>query len=89
MYFDVNKVIGGGRNCIWSSKSLDEVGSCPVTKAIWEERERKKDCESLARVQNCTTDVSKFKYHCVINELENGFYEVCAPVYIINGKFQI
>lgn len=87
MDFTVNKVIVCGRNCVWSSKSLEKVRSCPVTKEIWEERERKKNCESMAREQNCTTDASEFKYHCVINEFENGFVEVCAPVYNINGKF--
>lgn len=86
---DANKEIGGSRSCIWSTKSLKEVRSCPLTKEKWEEREREKDCKSLGRIQNCTTDASKFKYHCVINEFENGFVEVCSPVYNINGKFEI
>lgn len=34
--------------------------------------------------QNCTSP-ENIKYHCVINELENAFIEVCAPKYRING----
>lgn len=59
--------------------------SCPVTKERWDERAKIKNCTSLARVQNCTRS-SNFKYHCVINEFEDAFIEVCAPVYNINGK---
>lgn len=49
-----------------------------------EVRAKKKKCESIAHGQKCTTH-EKIKYHCVMNELENAFIEVCAPVYRIHG----
>lgn len=58
-------------------------------KEKWEERERGKDCELFGCIQNCIIDVLKFKYYCVINELEIGFVEVCVLVYNINGEFEI
>lgn len=52
-----------------------------------ENRAKHKDCESLAFIQNCT-DPKKFKYHCLINEFENAFIEVCAgSYYILLGRF--
>lgn len=45
---------------------------------------KKKNCELIAHEQNCTTP-EKIKYHCVMNELENAFIEVCAPEYRIHG----
>lgn len=41
-----------------------------------------KKCESVALIQNCS-NASKFQYHCLINEAENAFFEVCVPSYII------
>lgn len=76
-----------GRSCLWSQKTAVEVKSCPVTKEQWDERARIKNCQPLAHVQNCTKS-SNFKYHCVINEFEDAFIEVCAPVYNINGKIK-
>lgn len=40
-----------------------------------------KTCESVALIQNCS-NASKFQYHCLINEAENAFFEVCVPSYI-------
>lgn len=74
------------RNCIWSTQTVEKVKSCPVSISEWERRKEIKNCSLLAQKQNCT-DVSNFEYHCVINEYENAFIEVCAPVYIINGEF--
>lgn len=77
-------MMSDGRSCLWSTKTAMEVTSCPVTKEQWDERARIKNCTSLAHVQNCTKS-SNFKYHCVMNEFEDAFIEVCAPVYNING----
>lgn len=49
-----------------------------------DERAKMKNCEALAAIQNCTVP-EKFKYHCVMNELETEFVEVCAPEYYIHG----
>lgn len=51
-----------------------------------EERAKKKNCEALAQIQNCT-EPQKFKYHCVINERGNAIVEVCAEAYHIHGEF--
>lgn len=51
-----------------------------------ERRKEIKNCEAIAKKQNCT-ESNKFLYHCVINEYGDALVEVCAPVYIMNGKF--
>lgn len=74
------------RYCIWSTQTVEKVESCPVSISEWERRKEIKKCNLLAHKQNCT-DVSNFVYHCVINEYGNALTEVCAPAYMINGKF--
>lgn len=76
--------VAGRSYCHWSNQSAEIVGSCPETMHQMENRAKMKNCESMARVQNCTAQ-QKFKYHCVMNELENTFVEVCAEEYIIHG----
>lgn len=49
-----------------------------------EERAKIKDCATIAVIQSCTVS-ENFKYHCLMNELETGFVEVCAPQYYIHG----
>lgn len=61
------------------------VDSCPVNKTTLEKRIEEKKCKKFAYLQNCT-EPSNFLYHCVINEYGNATVEVCAPLYIINGK---
>lgn len=77
-------MLSKARTCIWSTNTVEKVKSCPVSISEWERRKHIKKCSLLAQKQNCT-DVSNFEYHCVINEYENAFIEVCAPAYIING----
>uniref|UniRef100_A0A8W8JBX9 Novel STAND NTPase 3 domain-containing protein n=1 Tax=Magallana gigas TaxID=29159 RepID=A0A8W8JBX9_MAGGI len=77
-------MLSKARTCIWSTNTVEKVKSCPVSISEWERRKYIKKCSLLAQKQNCT-DVSNFEYHCVINEYENAFIEVCAPAYIING----
>lgn len=74
------------RYCKWSTQTVEKVESCPVSISEWEKRKEIKKCSLLAHKQNCT-DASNFEYHCVINEYENALTEVCAPAYMINGKF--
>lgn len=76
--------VAGRSYCHWSHQSAEIVNSCPKTIHQMENRAKMKNCESMARVQNCTAQ-QKFKYHCVMNELENTFVEVCAEEYIIHG----
>lgn len=77
-------VMSGSGFCYWSNETVESVQSCPRTKSEIEKRARLKNCTSLAFIQNCTKTI-KFKYHCVINELEDAFLEVCAPEYYIHG----
>lgn len=76
----------GGIICPWSRYTSQKVASCPESQNEMEVRANEKNCESIAHKQNCTTS-EKIKYHCVMNELENAFIEVCAPEYRIHGMF--
>lgn len=60
------------------------VDSCPESLNEMTKRANVKNCEKHSSTHNCTgTDV----YHCLINELQDAFVEVCAPEQIINiGK---
>ncbi|XP_056016270.1 uncharacterized protein LOC125674363 [Ostrea edulis] len=72
------------RFCNESRNTLNVVQSCPTSEAEVNERAKEKNCESLAKSQNCSTP-SKFKYHCVIDAKEIHLVEVCAPVYFMLG----
>lgn len=72
------------RFCQWSNETAVTVSSCPQNKSAVEERAKIKNCKVTAEIQNCT-DPEKFKYHCVMNELETKFVELCAPRYYIHG----
>lgn len=74
----------GGIICPWSRNTSQTVASCPESQEEMEVSAKKKNCESIAHEQKCTTP-EKIKYHCVINELEKAFIEVCAPEYRIHG----
>lgn len=80
----LHKLAFGGIICPWSRYTSEKVASCPESQNEVEVRAKKKNCESINHKQNCTTP-EKIKYHCVINELENAFIEVCAPEYRIHG----
>lgn len=74
--------------CTVSIPTVDYVESCPETEMDLEKASRKKNCESIALLQNCT-DNKKFKYHCVLNSLKNATLEVCAEEIISQGKLTI
>lgn len=74
----------GSRFCQWSKQTAEAVSSCPRNKSVMVERAKIKNCEATAKIQNCT-DPEKFKFHCVMNELETEFIELCAPQYYIHG----
>lgn len=76
------------RFCQWSNETAVAVTSCPQNKSVMEERAKIKNCEAIAGIQTCTVP-ENFKYHCVMNELETEFVEVCAPQYYIHGTLQI
>lgn len=72
------------RFCLWSNITAVRVDICPETKSDMEQSARMKNCSSFAAEQNCTKP-GKFKYHCLMNELESAFFEVCAEEYVILG----
>lgn len=77
-------IISDSRYCVWSNHTLDVVNSCPKTRSEVAKRATLKNCTSLAAIQNCSApDI--FKYHCVMNEFQNAFVEVCAPSFYIFG----
>lgn len=78
--------VSGDRECSWSRDTVQLVDSCPFNSITYEQRRKDKNCEAIAKRQNCTTP-SKFLYHCLINEYGNALIEVCAPIYIINGTY--
>lgn len=84
IYLETLQSISGGIICPWSKQTAQIVPSCPSNRREMEFRAKLKECELKAREQNCSS-IEKIKYHCVINELENAFIEVCAPVYRIHG----
>lgn len=72
------------RFCWWSKKTAVRVDICPETKNDMDQSARMKNCSSFAAEQNCTVP-GKFKYHCLMNEQETAFFEVCAEEYGIIG----
>lgn len=84
--FSYNFKICGGIICPWSQQTAKIVPSCPNNRKEMEFRAKLKECELKGREQNCSS-IEKIKYHCVMNELENAFIEVCAPVYRIHGNY--
>lgn len=48
-----------------------------------------KNCEEQSRTHNCT-GTKPYEYHCLINELEDAFVEVCAEKKYINiGRLSV
>lgn len=84
LLFLIIPIVLCGRFCQWSKETAVAVSSCPQNMIAMEEKAKMKNCETMAKIQNCTVP-EKFKYHCVMNELQTIFVEVCAPEYYIHG----
>lgn len=84
IYLQTPQSTFGGIICPWSKQTAKKVSSCPNNRMKMEVRAKIKQCELKAHGQNCSS-IEEIKYHCVMNELENAFIEVCAPVYRIHG----
>jgi hypothetical protein len=63
---------------------MQYVHACPSNEEETKIAAQKKNCEAIAHIQNCS-DPSRYKYHCVMDELEKSYVEVCAPESIILG----
>ena len=83
-FFSIQWCTTQQKSCLQSLKSKTVVERCPSSKDEWDRAAQKKNCESLALRQTCTTP-DNFKYHCVINSYRNETVEVCAPARIILG----
>lgn len=84
LFLKIIPIVLCSRFCQWSNGTAVTVSSCPQNKSEMEERAKIKNCNVTAGIQNCT-DTENFKYHCVMNELETNFVELCAPQYYIHG----
>ncbi|XP_062600762.1 uncharacterized protein LOC134262399 isoform X1 [Saccostrea cucullata] len=73
------------RSCSVSLPTLQLVSMCPTTEEELEKATKRKDCKSLAEIQKCVLP-RNFTYHCVINDLKNEIYEVCAPEIHSQGR---
>nr|XP_034335713.1 uncharacterized protein LOC105326182 [Crassostrea gigas]XP_034335714.1 uncharacterized protein LOC105326182 [Crassostrea gigas] len=82
--------------CAESIPTISTVSRCPSNATEWDIAAKRKSCNVLAKIQNCT-HANNFVYHCVLNEEATMLVEVCAPIYYlaeycsryseIDGKF--
>ena len=77
-----------GKLCDQSLPTVHEVDRCPISVSEWALAAKRKRCDTLASAQNCSKP-EKFAYHCLVNENKNGLVEVCAPVWVLTGKWVI
>ncbi|XP_062577803.1 uncharacterized protein LOC134239648, partial [Saccostrea cucullata] len=71
-------------SCPASMPTISYVSHCPTSQEEWTKAAERKNCESIAVIQNCT-DRSKFQYHCLMNHWKNATLEVCAPIFYLQG----
>lgn len=72
-----------------SNKTAEIVNSCPESLIETKKRAERKNCEEKARTHSCA-EIEQYQYHCLINELEDAFVEVCAKEYkIYFGKLSM
>nr|XP_022292892.1 uncharacterized protein LOC111103743 [Crassostrea virginica] len=68
--------------CIESRNTVTTVDQCPQNLSSWIEREKIKNCTSIAHT--CSRPPV---YHCVINPWQYEMIEVCAPSTKINANY--
>ncbi|XP_062604833.1 uncharacterized protein LOC134266628 [Saccostrea cucullata] len=71
-------------SCPVSVPTISYVSYCPKSQEEWENAAERKNCESIAVIQNCT-DRSRFQYHCLMNHWKNATLEVCTPIFYLQG----
>lgn len=71
--------------CAESIPTISTVSRCPSNATEWDIAAKRKSCNVLAKIQNCT-HVNNFVYHCVLNEEATMLVEVCAPIYYLAGE---
>lgn len=70
--------------CPLSLPTVSSVSACPSNNIEWVSAAKRKSCNDLAKIQNCT-NADNFVYHCVLNEKATMLLEVCAPAYYLTG----
>lgn len=80
--FLINTV--GANVCNESLSTVQKVTHCPRNFTELQLVVTKKRCDALANKQTCV-DPHKFVYHCLVNQQNDGFVEVCAPEWILAG----
>lgn len=71
--------------CPLSISTVSSVSKCPSNNIEWVSAAKRKSCNELARIQNCTK-VDNFVYHCVLNKEATMLIELYAPVYYLAGE---
>lgn len=74
----------GADVCIESLPTVQKVPDCPRNFTELQLAVKRKRCDALANIQTCV-DPKKFVYHCLVNQQNDGFVEVCAPEWILAG----
>lgn len=87
LYITQHRAISTEEQCYVSLATIETMSSCPSNEAELHLAKKRKPCEHIAEIQNCT-ERDKFKYHCVLNAWENKTVAVCAPEIISKGKTQ-
>lgn len=73
--------------CPESISTVSTVNRCPSNVAEWKSAAKKKSCNDLGQLQSCTA-ADDFVYHCVLNKDATMLLEVCAPTYLMPGKYK-
>lgn len=74
----------GANVCNESLPTVQKVTHCPRNFTELQLAVKKKRCDAIANIQTCV-DPKKFVYHCLVNQQNDGFVEVCAPEWILAG----
>lgn len=74
----------GANACNESLSTVQKVTHCPRNFTELHIALKRKRCDSLATIQGCV-EPNKFVYHCLVNQQNDGFVEVCAPEWILAG----
>lgn len=73
--------------CPESIPTVSIVNRCPSSATEWVSAAKRKSCNDLGQLQSCTK-ADDFVYHCVLNKDATMLLEVCAPTYLMSGKYK-
>lgn len=73
--------------CPESIPTVSIVNRCPSSATEWVSAAKRKGCNDLGQLQSCTK-ADDFVYHCVLNKDATMLLEVCAPTYLMPGKYK-